>query len=84
MEYKLNGQEEIIIDGPNSLESVKRNLISLLTLSEEERASISGIQNTQDLSKFLDVPDQYLTWDNVKALQELLELIDLLGGMYFA
>ncbi len=84
MEYKLNEQKEVITVDPNSIEVIKRNLMHLLVLREEEMEVISNIKSAKELSEFLNKPEQYLAGGSVNALKELLELIDLLGGMYFA
>lgn len=82
MEYELNELNELnssMVDGSNGVEEVKKTIISLLELSEDEKTQINNINTTKDLSLLLNEPNNYFSVKNVKAFQELQELIDLMG-----
>lgn len=82
LEFK--NETNTIIDGENNLHKVKDTIISLLDLNEVEKNSISKIKNNKDLLNLVKFPGEYLTDSNVKAFNEITELLDLLGGIYYA
>lgn len=84
MEYKLNEEKENVVEESGNVELIKQNLVSLLALSEQEKTALSSIQDAIELSAFLDKPEQYLSDVHAIELKEVLELIDLLGGIYLA
>lgn len=84
MEQKLNKEKEPIELKTENIELIKQNLISLLELDGQEKAAISNIKDLTELSIFLERPEQYMTELHVTELKEVIELLNLMGGMYFA
>lgn len=80
----MNEQIENIRIEPQNVETIKKLLISLLELSELEKTAIKGIRGEIMLTEFLNEPECCLTEKHVTELKELLELIDLIGGVYLA
>lgn len=84
MSYDTDKQSVNLIDGENSVATVKSALISLLDLDGAEKERIESISTSKDLLSFVNKPGDYLGEVNAKRFLELKELLDLLGGIYYA
>lgn len=84
MVYKLDEEKMITGSEPISVEAIKKNIIGLLELPEEEQTTMAGIHTPVELLEFMAHPEQYLMEEHAEKLKELIELIDLMGGLYIA
>lgn len=85
MNYKIPDRDKVdYIDGENSVEKVKATLLSFLELNSQEKDALETIHTNKDLLSLVNTPEAYFTENNVKAFSELKELMDLLGGIYYA
>lgn len=76
--------DKTIIDGLNSVEKVIETLRSFLSLSETEINALSTIRSEKDLMLLNNHPENYFSPENVKSFLDLKELMDLMGGIYYA
>lgn len=85
MNYNVCYQDITIIDNKNTVEKIKSTLISIMNLTDEEATAISSLQTNKDLLKLLDSPEFYFSNDEkIKEFNDLKELLDLFGGIYYA
>jgi len=84
MEYKMMVEEMLIYHEPTSIEKIKESLIKMMELDMEEKATINGISTLEELKSFMEQPEKYLKKTHLEDFRELMELIDLMGGIYFA
>lgn len=84
MEYKI--KEEQMISGyeTNNLEKIKESISALIELDSEEKVALSSIQTLEELNVLIEQPEKYLKKAHTEEFMELIELIDLMGGIYFA